>query len=35
MKNGIRPKLLTVAYGAHFTWILPANASKLVPVPNG
>ena len=35
MKNGIKPKLLTVASGAHFTWILPAKVSTLVTVSVG
>ena len=35
MKNGIKPKLLTVASGAHFTWILPAKVSRLVTVSVG
>ena len=32
MKNGIWPRLLAAASGAHFTWILPANVSRLVAV---
>ena len=35
MKNGINPRLLTPASGAHFNWILPAKVSKLIAVSDG
>src|SRR5438093_255243 len=35
LKNGICPRLLTSAAGAHLNWILPAKVSRLSSVSGG